>query len=200
MEKLLQIADWFLRFIKMDRSSRSTRKSFRDYDNRMRYPVLTRKILESLDDSDLVDAVRDYVQLKIEADYQHKFQIVSSLPRSFQAVYSTWWVDAEVNNGGFHQYFFNQGADWAFMALEGYKLMGAREMAGLMARAIEVHLREEPEQQECRANGPLHLLEQYVEARKISGLPELDRTYYSLSFYDVAIGYIRSHLDDFVGK
>jgi hypothetical protein len=200
MGSLTSFLDWLLRFIKMDRSSRNLRKLLREIQNRRRYPVLTLEMLRSLDEFGLVDAVCDYVELKVDGNYRDELKIVSSLPRSFQAVYSTRQVDREVNNGGFYQYFYNDGIDWAFMALEGYKLMGAKELAALMARAIEIHLREESVQQQYRTENPILMVENYVEGHKFSELPELDRPYGSFSFYGVAIRYIQSHLEEFVAQ
>ncbi len=193
------LTDRLLSIGKMDRASRSVRQLACDYETRTRYPVLTREILESLDDIDLVDAVVDYVQLKVNDDYEREFEIVSSLPRGFQAAYSTWWVQAEVLNGGFHQYFYNRGVDWAFMALEGYKFFGADELASLMARAIEVYLQEEPEQLKHRTDNPLQMIEQYVKARNVSTLPELDSSFYEADDDGaLAMEYIRAHIDVFV--
>ena len=193
------LSDWLLGFVSLDRASREARQSSLDYENRTRYPVLTRATLESLDDHDLFDAIFDYVCLKIGGDYKNAFAIVSSLPRGFQAVYSIWWVGAEVSNRGFHQYFYNKGVNWAFMALEGYKLFGANQKAGLMARAIEVYLQEEPEQLAilARPENPKQLIEQFVKARDASTLSELDQLFYETDGSG-AVEYIRAHLDDFV--
>ena len=192
------LVDWILSFFKMDRDSRLIRQVFYEYANRTRYPVLTRDILESLDDSELLDAVVDYVDLKVDNDFEREFEIVSSLPRGFQAVYSTWWVRAEVENGGFQQYFCNRGVDWAFMALEGYKLFGATRMADLMARAIDVYLHEEPEELKHFTGDPTQMIEQYLNARDVSALPELDDLFYEIDESDSAVQYVRTHIDEFV--
>lgn len=170
------------------------------WENRPRYPVLTREILRSLDDYDLADAVFDYVSLKIEGSKDSDFTVVSQMPLGFQAVYSTWWVHAEVNNGGFHQYFYNQGINWAFMALEGYKLFGSTELASLMARAIEIYLEEEQEQLNYQTPDLSRMIEQYVEARRASALPDLDDMFYRLESGDRAAEYIRNHLDEFIAR
>jgi hypothetical protein len=193
------LANWLLGFVSLDRASREARQSSLGFEKRTRYPVLTRDILESLDDRDLFDAIFDYVCLKIGGDYKNAFAIVSSLPRGFQAVYSIWWVGAEISNGGFHQYFYNKGVNWAFMALEGYKLFGENEKAGLMARAIDVYLQEEPEQLTILAHpeNPKQLIEQFVQAREASTLSELDRLFYETNGSG-AVEYIRAHVGDFV--
>jgi hypothetical protein len=51
---------------------------------------------------------------------------------------SAFWVEAEVNNGGFDQYFFNSAGDNADVALAGLKEMGAAGAAALLERAMAV--------------------------------------------------------------
>jgi hypothetical protein len=192
------LKDWLLSFVGRDRAASTEGDFMSNYENRERYPVLEREKLAALDDFDLVDAVVDYMQLKIDGDHEHAFEIVSNLPLGFRAVYSTWWVQAEVNNGGFHQYFYNWGVNWAFMALEGYKLFGAQELAALMARAIDVYLQEEPEQLQHRTADLTRMLAQYAKARELSTLPELDSLFYEVQDTIGAAEYIRNHLDEFV--
>jgi len=51
---------------------------------------------------------------------------------------AAYWVEAEVNNGGFDQYFFNSAGDNAEAALAGLRDMGAAGAAGLLERAMAV--------------------------------------------------------------
>src|SRR5262245_4792479 len=51
---------------------------------------------------------------------------------------AAYWLEAEVNNGGFDQYFFNSAGDNAEAALAGLKDMGAAGAAGLLERAMAV--------------------------------------------------------------
>ncbi|HUE71177.1 MAG TPA: DUF4375 domain-containing protein [Pirellulaceae bacterium] len=196
----LELLDRILRLFQRNEAMPEEDSFWTRYKNRPRFPILTRDILRSLDDWDLTDAVVDYVRIKIECSDKDDVEIVSALPRGFQAVYSTWWVRAEVDNGGFHQYFYNQGINWAFMALEGYKLIGATELAGLMARAIELFLEEESEQLSYRTPDLSRMLEQYVEARNASALPELDNLFYRIEGDDGVTEYIRTHLDEFIAN
>ena len=191
------LGNWVLGLIKGDGLTPEGRKFWHDFENRTRYPVLTRAILDSLDDQDLFDAIHDYVDLKVEKDYGNEFAIVSSMPRGFQAVYSIWGLKAEVDNGGFYQFFYNKNVDWAFMALEGYKLFGEDKLAAITARAIELYLQEESEQRKYQSDNPLEMIEKFVEGRKASTLPELDKLFYECDGCDGA-EYIRAHIDEFV--
>jgi len=62
-------------------------------------------------------------------------RILTDTERRLLAAY---WVEAEVNNGGFDQYFFNSAGDNAEAALSGLKEMGADGAAALLERAMAV--------------------------------------------------------------
>lgn len=65
--------------------------------------------------------------------------------------------------------------------------------------AIEVYLQEEPEQLKHRTDNPLQMIEQYVKARNVSTLPELDSSFYEADDDGaLAMEYIRAHIDVFV--
>ena len=49
-----------------------------------------------------------------------------------------WWLEAEVFNGGFHQYFFNSAGDAAPEALVALKSLGAVQTARVLADAIDL--------------------------------------------------------------
>jgi Domain of unknown function (DUF4375) len=197
----MRIIDRLLRLVKIDSASRSARKFFRDYANRTRYPQLTRETLQSIDELDFDSAVVDYVDIVIDGKYDRAIDIVSKMSPGIQAVYSTWWVQAEVDNGGLHQYFCNKGVEWAFKAVEGYKLLGAPKHTALVTRAIELYLEEEVEQKAFYRGNLQTMIEDYVEARKASDLPALDSLFYALEdeyIIGLAFEYMKRHLDEFV--
>lgn len=56
-----------------------------------------------------------------------------------QKVFSSIWaLEAEVNNGGFSQYFFNNSHETAAFVVKALKTINALEMAELCKQAIEV--------------------------------------------------------------
>jgi hypothetical protein len=52
--------------------------------------------------------------------------------------FAMWWFFAEVNNGGIHQYFFNDAGQLAMDVLDGFTDIGAVEIAGIVRQAIDV--------------------------------------------------------------
>jgi len=61
-----------------------------------------------------------------------------SLTEPQKTIYAVWWLDADVNNGGFDQYFFNSWSDHYADALHGLDLIGAPQTAAILRRAIAV--------------------------------------------------------------
>jgi hypothetical protein len=61
-----------------------------------------------------------------------------SLTDTERRLLAAYWVEAEVNNGGFDQYFFNSAGDNAEAALAGLKEMGAAGAATLLEQAMAV--------------------------------------------------------------
>ena len=117
-------------------------------------------------------AVMDCIDFRIGDAYDHDLEIVSGLPPPLQMVFSTWRLDAEVGNGGFHQYFYNQGR-FAFMAAEGCRLISADAHLNLLLQAIDVYLNEEPTQGLFRPSEVKEMLGLYVLARKSWTCPRL---------------------------
>jgi hypothetical protein len=46
-----------------------------------------------------------------------------------------WWLDAEVRNGGFSQYYFNSAGELASHAVKAARVVGAPELAGIIEKA-----------------------------------------------------------------
>jgi hypothetical protein len=69
---------------------------------------------------------------KAEARGEH------SLTDTERRLLAAYWVEAEVNNGGFDQYFFNSAGDNAEAALAGLKDMGAAGAGALLERAMAI--------------------------------------------------------------
>ena len=82
-----------------------------------------------------------------EKNYPESFNFISkkesligfdSLSEKDQIIYSVWWLEAEVNNGGFFQYFWNSAGDHSKEALSALEKVGAVKTAGLLKRAMDI--------------------------------------------------------------
>lgn len=85
--------------------------------------------------------------LVLAQDYPASFELVSkkyeqqgyqSLSDKEVIIYTVWWLEAEVNNGGFHQYLWNSAGDNAIDAIESLEKTGANYTASLLKSAISV--------------------------------------------------------------
>lgn len=110
---------------------------------------------------------------------------LAARPPGYLRAASMWWTDAEVNNGGFSQYFLNSTNETVWHAIAGYDRIGQTRMAGILQSAVFVCGEERPEL--LRAAVPLGAFDDFVPLA--SDLDSLDELYYKeLSRLPIANG------------
>jgi hypothetical protein len=168
-------------------------------ENSQTHTELTPAILASIPDQDVEQAVFDYVTAKIGNDYEHEVAIVAKLPTGAQALYITWLVDGEVNNGGFNQFYWNASGQFTDQAAEAFEFFSAHEHAALMREANSVRAMEVGKMKKFKDRGSL---EAFSESYKESQLRPVDDKYYALKedLSKLRIAKIRSMPDFFSGK
>jgi len=174
------------------------RASVEAFKERKRYNVLTPDVLSSIPDDQLEQAILDFVRCKTKSSGASQRDVLDALSEGFRAVYSTWWVEAEVNNGGFNQYFWNSSGQFAKDAVAGFTLLGATDRAQLMARAIAIHEKDQARMKRFKAQGTLEAFSQSYEGNPLDPLDEE-----FLKFDDLSasrIRFIREHTSQFVGR
>jgi hypothetical protein len=141
-----------------------------------RFRILSPDILASLSADEVGEAIVQHVHFRVAGAWGSEAPIIRTLPPGVRAIYTTWLVDAEVNAGGFHQYFFNSSGQYAGDALAGYELLGTEEYAGVMRSAIatfEIDRERlgavEIDDPERDSSSPVH-----------AALREIDQRYYAL--------------------
>jgi len=91
-----------------------------------------------------------------------------SLKRPEQVFRCVWELEADVNGGGFEQYFANSGGDHAWFAGEALREIGAQRLAAITAEAVALFGAEAPEvEQPARHTQIAHLerpVHEYWEA------------------------------------
>ena len=65
------------------------------------------------------------------------YEYVFKLPSDFQIIYTIIILDWQVNNGGFHQYFFNAYGQFAFLTIKNSELIKAVEHKTLLEKALK---------------------------------------------------------------
>jgi hypothetical protein len=69
------------------------------------------------------------------ASRRHQVAGFWALSEVDRVLMSIWMLEADVNNGGFHQYYFNSAGDTAYYAPTAMRAIGARAMADIVERA-----------------------------------------------------------------
>jgi hypothetical protein len=174
-------------------------KSIEEFKNRKIYKQLTPEILASIPDDKLEQAIIDYVFEKVARRYDQEAQIVRRMSVGIRAIHATWVVEAEVNNGGFNQFFWNSSGQYAADAVAAFNLLEMPTLAQLMQRAIDTHEKEAIRLAQFKQRGSL---EAFSESYKENPLNNLDEEFYetakSLSVTRVA--FIRKRPELFIGE
>jgi hypothetical protein len=176
--------------------------------------AITRALIDDLADDQLINAFDCYVDevLKSRGCYSNDGppdrEVLAELPRGVRAAWTLRVLDAEVNNGGFYQWFTNSSGQTTDLALEDLRLIGANQQAALIERAIALNReleqkylsyarrweRPEPEHHD-RKSFRAYFLEHF-EPR----FDRLDDEYYHLddtdSLFPRLVSYIRSHAEE----
>ncbi len=88
--------------------------------------------------SDPVDMNRALIVLSESSAARFWKDPYASLSRPEQVFLAVWELEAEVNNGSFHQYFGNSSGDNASQVVGALQEIRAMEMASIVQRAVSV--------------------------------------------------------------
>jgi hypothetical protein len=154
---------------------------------------LQRKDLDSVPDDQLITTVMDWMWGKFNPEWSDQYEVISSLPKACQDIYSTFTIECEVNNGGFNQCYYNSSKEFTLMAEEGFKAIGAEGFADIMARANSTYS-EIKDDLEKQNDGTL---ESFSKSYENNPLNELDTQFYAMyekeSLEQLYIDYIRDN-------
>jgi hypothetical protein len=190
-------------------SSKDTMKEYSDlaikeFMNRPIYSTLTLHILDSIPNEKLEQTIIDNIYTKIEDEDSHdkKYSIITSLSKGRQAIFATSCLEAEVDNGGFNQYFFNFSSSGQFAeeARDGFKLIGANKYSELTQKAIVLFMKNAKQLSKFNDG----TLESFSKSYENNPLNDLDTEFYDLSKIEILselrIKYIRTHRLEFIDK
>jgi Domain of unknown function (DUF4375) len=173
-------------------------KSFEDFMNREIYQNLTTEIIDSISDDELPQVVFDSLILKLPQDDTKQYETVLNWTKPQQAIYLAWCLTAEVDNGGFNQYYFNSSGQFSELTPGALKLIGANNLAGLMIRANEIYATEN-EDITRHQDGTI---EGFFKSYTNNPLNELDKEFYDLTksekLEQLQADFIRKNKADFI--
>lgn len=186
--------------VKTDSFSELLSKSMEDFVNRPIHKVLTTQIIDTTSDDKLLQTVFDNLCEKLPKDYNKEYQTVLGWSKAQQAIYIIWWLEAEVNNGGYNQFYYNSSRQFAELAPAALKLVGALKFANLTERANEVY-KKENEQIKKYQDGTL---EGFSKSYEGNPLDKFDEEFYELykkeELQEIQVAFIRNHKQDFIDK
>lgn len=84
--------------------------------------------------SETVEGLSEEILKDSDAWYNY----ASNLPKAQQVVYTVVLLNWQVENGGFHQYFFNSYGQFAYLTIDNLKLIGAINRADLLDSATHL--------------------------------------------------------------
>ncbi len=114
------------------------------FKNRPIYKELTEQIIDTTSDENLLQVVFDNLSEKQPTDFEKEYETVMSWNKSRQAIYMIWALEAEVNNGGYNQFYFNSSGQFYKHLPDALKLVGAPKFADLSKRANDTFEKENP--------------------------------------------------------
>jgi len=151
--------------------------------------------LKSLKDHELTDLaedpLRDWVDIYSEPAYY--LEQIGTLSPAQRRLVGVTWMQSEVNNGGFDQFFLNSTGIVASEALEGLKLFGAKEVESSLARIMAAFSGGAPSREHAKRN-------EQMEARWKGKLidDEFKVPWRDMEKLDSLMAkYIREHPDEF---
>lgn len=160
---------------------------------------LTIDQIRSADNGQVEQFIFDAELKAIGNRFDWEAEIVTAWPAGLKMLYATWVVETEVNNGGFEQYFANTEGRTAEAALEGFKLVGAKQHARLLAAAMAIRAKSQGETSAAHEGASRETPPESSEHTTLDGL---DSKYYGLKedLSALRVRYIRAHPEAFVTK
>ena len=174
-------------------------ESIRKWEARPRYGTLDPGTLAAIPDDLLEQAIIDFV-LDFRASPDDRcVALLGTLPPGFAAVYTTWWLDAEIANGGFHQYFWNTAGAYVDLVRVGLERLQAPEHLDAFDQAV--HVAGVQSKPDLRGLTPRAELEAFSASARSGAFDHLDSRWHALGELGKArVDFIRRHPALFVAR
>lgn len=174
--------------------------SVKAFKNRPIFKELTEQIIDTTSDENLLQVVFDNLSEKQPADYEKEYETLMSWNKSRQAIYMIWALEAEVNNGGYNQFYFNSSGQFYKHLPDALKLVGADKFADLTKRANDTFEKENPKITQHQDG----TLEGFSKSYDDNPLNKFDDEFYELytteNLQQIQVDYIRKHKTEFTDK
>ena len=175
-------------------------QSIEAFKNRPIHKELTEQTIDTTSDDNILQVVFDNLSSKIPADYEKEYESVMIWNKSRQAIYMIWVLEAEVNNGGYNQFYFNSSGQFYKHLPQALRLVGANKFADLTQQANNI-FEKENEKITKHQDGTI---EGFSKSYEDNPLNELDTKFYELykteNLQQIQVNYIRKNKKDFTDK
>lgn len=175
-------------------------ESVQDFMNRPIYKELTEDIIDTTPDDQLLQTVFDNLAEKIPQDYSKEYETVLTFTKAQQAIYVIQCLEAEVDNGGFNQFYFNSSGKFAKLVPDALRLIKANKFADLVTMANETYERKKT----IITKDQDGTLEGFSKSYNNNPLSGFDDKFYNLEkiedLQQLQINFIRSNKTDFTDE
>ncbi len=144
---------------------------------KVKYNILD---LENVSDEELISLIYDKSS---ELEFGTFGESLDKADKAMSEFQSMWIMESEVHNGGFDQFFLNNGLEYGKTALNGLKRIGAEKYSVLLEKAIQIFKNQSSE----------------FQNKRNPDFNELDDEFYDLKGLEqIQINYIRMNNEKFV--
>ena len=175
-------------------------KSFDEFNNRKIYESLTDEIIEKTEDDKLLQTIFDNIETNFEEGEQYTLDKISKLTKGQQAIFSIWILQAEVNNGGFNQFYYNSSNQFSEMARDGLDFIGATKFSEIVKKANKTYS-EIKDELDSKNDGTI---ESFSKSYEGNPLNDLDNIFYELeeseNLDSLQIEFIRKNKEEFIKR
>ncbi|WP_104381197.1 DUF4375 domain-containing protein [Sphingobacterium sp. HMA12] len=158
---------------------------------------LTEQIIDTTSDDMLLEVVYNNLFHKLLAANDKEYEIVMSWNKSRQAIYMIVQLEAEVNNGGYNQFYFNSSGQFAQALPDALKLVGATKFADLTERANNTFEKDKSKITEHQDG----TIEGFSKSYENNPLHKFDDEFYKLNdtknLQKIQVDYIRKNKKEF---
>jgi hypothetical protein len=133
--------------------------------------------------------------INIAPDKEEEKLLLKRLSPGQKALYFFWYLDAEVTNGGFIQFYWNYNRQYLPPIIDGLKLIGDTELLGLVEKADKEYLAHKDKFDSQREKDNWEPL--YNELKQFE---KFDEQYYKIhdKTMELIEIYTRKHPDEFI--
>ncbi|RXF71279.1 DMP19 family protein [Arcticibacter tournemirensis] len=117
-------------------------ESAKEYKNRTIYTNLTPDVIDSAPDNKLSQIITDYIRSKMNKRLSNEYEVLMQEPEQLRTIYIISQVEAEVNNGGFAQFYSSTAGRLGEQAEKAFEAIQASHLASLIKKANSTYKAE----------------------------------------------------------